>query len=86
MTKIKCVIDLFKGFQTFSVEINNKEELFNCPFYDLSDTLSQFAAKYDNSQIYLGGLTEEQLIPIKEEILTKSQTEYSNNNIEVILV
>lgn len=87
MVNIKCVLDLFSAKQTVIVEKENQASLtINCFFDDLSTFLADFSSKYSNTTIYLSGATNEILNPIKEEILTKSQTDYSNNNIEVILV
>ena len=87
MVNIKCVLDLFSAKQTVTVEKENQASLtINCFFDDLSTFLADFASNYSNATIYLSGATNEILNPIKEEILTKSQTDYSNNNIEVVLV
>lgn len=57
-----------------------------CFFLDLPETLAMFASRDNETKIYLGGLSEMQMTPIKEEILNRSETKYSNKNVEVIII
>lgn len=87
MIELFCVLDPFQYIQTIKVKIDGKED--NNIFSEidtLPDVLNTAAKQKTNSKIYLSGSSEVFLLPLKEEILKKSQTEYSNNNIEVILV
>ena len=87
MVNIKCVLNLFTAKQSIVVEKENQAPLtINCFFDDLTIFLADFASNYKNSTIYLSGSTDEILIPIKNEILELSHTQYSNNNVEVIII
>ena len=86
MIELFCILDPFQYIQTIKVKIDGKDNNIFAKMDTLPDVLNIAASWKSSSKIYLSGLSEEFLLPLKEEILKKSQTDYSNNNIEVILV
>ena len=84
--QIFCIINIFDAYQNIEIKYNNQSQKIKVDYNNLTNKIVELASTISNSKVYISGLPENNLFVLKEEILNKSQIEYSNNNIEVIII
>lgn len=90
MIKIFYHVNIFDFMQTLTIRYpNGEEEYVTTTFIDTPEYLSEYIIK-DNKEyiIYLSGLGENELVPIKEQILNEIKVyhgqEYAGVEVEII--